>query len=136
MSTEDLAGLTADVRDGGAGTDLEELDIDAAMLWPAQSRLLETWAARFRAAREDFADDPPMRALVESAAADYLEALADPHPGVILPGAITSSPRGRPTIAARVRFRSRRAAMRISREYRVWPVYARDAAMIYLLRPR
>lgn len=132
ISSEDLAGLTADVRDGGAGLSIQELDIDAAMLWPQQSRLLETWAARFRTAREDFADDPPMRALVEAAAADYLQALADPEPWSDPAWRHHYQPAWAAAIAARARYRGRRAAARISREYRVWPIYARDAAMIYL----
>ena len=36
---------------------LEQLAIDEAVVWPAQSRLLETWASRLRQARRGFADD-------------------------------------------------------------------------------
>ena len=56
-----------------------QLAIDEAIVWPQQGRILEAWATRLREAREAFVDDPPLRALVESAAADYLSALADPH---------------------------------------------------------
>lgn len=132
VSTEDLAGLAADIRDGGAGLSVEQLHIEAAIVWPHQSRLLETWAARLRKAREDFADDAPMRALVDAAAADYLKALADPEPWSDPAWRHHYQPAWAAAIAARVRYRGRRAATRISREYRVWPVYARGAAMIYL----
>jgi hypothetical protein len=133
VSTEDLSGLASEVRDGGAGLSLEQLGVDEAIVWPQQSRLLEAWAGRLRQAREEFADDAPMRALVESAAADYLEALGDPGPWSEEAWRHHFQPAWAVAIAARVRLRGRRAAMRISREYRVWPVYAHDAAMIYLL---
>ena len=132
ISSEDLANLCADVRDGGAGLSIQELDIDAALVWPQQGRLLETWAARFRAARDDFADDAKMRALVDAAAADYLHALADPEPWSDPAWRHHYQPAWTAAIAARARYRGRRAAARISREYRVWPIYARAAAMIYL----
>jgi hypothetical protein len=53
---------------------------DAAMVWPQQGRILEAWATRLREAREEFTDEPPLQALVEAAAADYLDAIADPCP--------------------------------------------------------
>ena len=133
LTTEDLDGLAKDVRDGGAGLAVEQLAIDEAIVWPQQGRILEAWATRLREAREGFADDPPLRALVESAAADYLDALADPRPWADQAWRHHFQPAWAAAIAARVRFRGRRAAMRISREYRVWPVYARGAAMIYTL---
>ncbi|WP_236057320.1 hypothetical protein [Mycobacterium sp. SM1] len=133
VSSEDLDGLAQDVRDGGAELAAEQLAIDGAIVWPRQSRILEAWATRLRQAREEFADDPPMRALVESAAANYLDALADPRAWLDQSWRHHFQPAWAATIAARVRFRGRRAAMRISREYRVWPVYARGDAMIYAL---
>ena len=131
LTTEDLDGLAKDVRDGGAGLSVERLAVDEAIVWPQQGRILEAWARRLRDARETFGDDPPLRALVESAAADYLAALADPHTWAEEAWRHHFQPAWAGAIAAHVRFRGRRAAMRISREYRVWPVYAHDAAMIY-----
>lgn len=131
VSTEDLAALTADIRDGGAGLSIDELMIDAAIIWPHQSRLLEAWATRMRGARDDFVDDPAMRALVDDAAAAYLTALADPQPWSDPDWRHHYQPAWAAAIAARVRYRARRAATRIAREYRVWPVYTHDAAMIY-----
>jgi hypothetical protein len=133
VTSEDLDGLATDVRDGGAGLGVTQLGIDAALVWSRQGRLLEAWATRLRHAREEFADDPALRALVEAAAADYLDALADPRPWAQRAWRHHFQPAWAAAIAARVRFRGRRAAMRISREYRVWPVYARGAAMIYTL---
>ena len=57
-----------------------QLGIDEAIVWPQQGRLLEAWATRLRQAREEFAEDAPMRSLVESAAGDYITALADAQP--------------------------------------------------------
>src|SRR5262249_53504938 len=62
---------------------------------------------------------------------EYLEALADSRPWSERAWRHHFQPAWAAAIAARVRFRGRRAAMRISREYRVWPVYACGAAMIY-----
>jgi len=132
VSTEDLVGLTAAIRDGGAGLLIDQLGIDAAIVWPHETRLLDAWASRLRAAREDFADDAPMRELVDTAAAEYLASLADPESWSDPDWRHHYQPAWAAAIAARVRYRSRRAASRIAREYRVWPVYARDAAMIYL----
>ncbi|MBV8346516.1 MAG: hypothetical protein JOZ49_02960 [Mycolicibacterium sp.] len=133
LSTRDLEGLGADVRDGGAGLSVEQLDIDEAIVWPQQGRLLEAWATRLREARESFADDAAMRGLVESAAADYVAALAEPNTWAGEDWRHHFQPAWLAAIAAHTRLRGRRAAMRISREYRVWPLYARDAALIYAL---
>ncbi|ORX21143.1 hypothetical protein [Mycobacterium xenopi] len=133
VTSEDLDGLAKDVRDGGAGLPARQLAIDQAIVWPQQSRILEAWAMRMRQAREQFAADPPLRTLVETAAAHYLDALADPRPWSDETLRHHFQPAWAAAIAARVRLRGRRAAMRISREYRVWPVYARGAAMIYAL---
>ena len=74
-----LDGLCQDVRDGGAGLAVGQLTIDEAIVWPQQGRLLEAWATRLRRAGAEFADDPALRSLVESAAAHYVAALADPQ---------------------------------------------------------
>ena len=131
LTTEDLDGLAKDVRDGGAGLPVEQLAVDEAIVWPQQGRILEAWATRLRQAREAFVDDPTLRALVEAAAADYLAALADPNTWADEAWRHHFQPAWAAAIAAHVRFRGRRTAMRISREYRAWPVYAYDAAMIY-----
>ena len=131
LTTEDLDGLCQDVRDGGAGLAVGQLTIDEAIVWPQQGRLLEAWATRLRQARAEFADDPALRSLVESAAAHYVAALADPQRWTAEEWRHHFQPAWAAAIAAHDRFRGRRAAMRISREYRLWPVYAREAAMIY-----
>lgn len=131
VTTEDLDGLAKDVRDGGAGLPAARLGIEQAIVWPQHTRILEAWSTRMREAREEFADDAPLRALVDSAAAEYLQALATPEPWADPAWRQHFQPAWAAAIASRVRFRGRRAAMRISREYRLWPLYARDAAMIY-----
>ena len=131
LSTEDLDGLGKDVRDGGAGLAIAQLAVDEAIVWPQQSRILEAWAARLREARETFRDDSALRGLMESAAGAYLIALAEPDTWRQETWRHHFQPAWAAAIATHVRFRGRRAAMRISREYRAWPVYAHDADMIY-----
>ena len=127
LSSEDLTGLGAAVRDGGAGLDAADLQIAAAIIWPTQGRLLETWASRFREALTDPERTTPALA---TAAHDYLAALGDPTTWT---GRLEHhyQPAWAAAIAAHVRFRGRRAAMRISREYKLWPIYARGGAFIY-----
>lgn len=127
LSSEDLTGLGTAVRDGGAGLAVADLQITAAILWPSQGRLLETWATRFREALADPDRHTPALAV---AAHDYLAALgvASAWTG---PVEHHYQPAWGAAIAAHVRFRGRRAAMRISREYKLWPIYARDGGLIY-----
>ncbi|OOK65280.1 hypothetical protein BZL29_7883 [Mycobacterium kansasii] len=132
VTTEDLDGLAKDIRDGGAELTADQLSIDEAIVWPQQGRLLEAWATRLREAREAFTDDPALRVLVEQVAAEYLDALANAQLWVDPRWRHHFQPAWAAAIAARVRLRARRAAMRISREYRLWPVYASGAAMIYV----
>lgn len=131
VSTEDLDGLTTAIRDGGAGLAIAQLNVSEAVVWPQKTRLLESWAKRLRAALEAFADDAPLRALVEIAAADYLAALAHPEMWADEDMRHHYQPAWAAAIAAHVRYRGRRAAMRISREYHAWPVYVEDTAMVY-----
>lgn len=131
VSTEDLEGLTKDVRDGGAGLTIEQLNINEAVVWPQKTRFLDTWAKRLRAALDAFADDAPLRALVETAAADYLAALADPDAWADDDMRHHYQPAWAAAIATHIRYRGRRAALRISREHRAWPVYIEDASMVY-----
>ena len=73
-----------------------------------------------------------MRGLLDDAAASYIAALADPGWWPMRTCAIIFSQRPwAAAIAARVRFRNRRVGMRISREYRLWPLYVRADAMVY-----
>ena len=119
----------------GRGLTVGQLNIDEAIVWPQQGRLLEAWATRLREAREEFAEDPPMRSLVESAAGDYLTALADAQLWAGEEWRHHFQPAWAAAIAAHDRFRGRRAAMRNSREYRVWPVSACEAGMLYAVGP-
>ena len=131
LTTEDLDGLAKDVRDGGAGLTAEQLAVGEAIVWPQQGRILEAWATRLREARETFRDDSALQSLVEAAAADYLTALAEPDTWSAEAWRHHFQPAWAAAIATHVRFRGRRAATRISREYRAWPVYAHAADMIY-----
>ncbi|MGJ6127171.1 hypothetical protein QN239_31790 [Mycolicibacterium sp. Y3] len=143
ITTEDLAGLTADVRDGGAGLTIEQLDVSEAVVWRQQNRVLEAWATKLRTARERFVNDPALLRLISLAINEYLTAMADPHMWALQdepPGDSVSAddnlrhhyqPVFAATIAAHARWRTRRAAMRISREHRCWPIYIEDTTMVY-----
>lgn len=143
ITTEDLAGLTADVRDGGAGLTIEHLDVTEAVVWRQQNRVLEAWATKLRTARERFGDDPALLRLINRAINEYLTAMSYPHmwalqdepPGMSVVADEDMRHHYQPvfaaTIAAHARWRSRRAAMRISREHRCWPIYIEDTTMVY-----
>lgn len=131
VTTEDLDGLAKDVRDGGAGLSVEQLEISEAIVWPQKARILEAWATRLRNARESFADDAPLLELVDAAANDYLAALADPDAWADEDSRHHFQPAWAATIAAHIRQRARRAAMRISREHRTWPLYVDGTSMVY-----
>ncbi|MBU8820356.1 hypothetical protein KL864_31230 [Mycolicibacterium goodii] len=131
VSTEDLDGLTTAIRDGGAGLSIGRLNISEAVVWPQKTRLLDTWAKRLRAALETFADDAALRALVEAAASDYLASLCDPYAWAGDELGHHYQPAWAAAIATHVRYRQRRAAMRISREYHAWPVYIEGTTMVY-----
>lgn len=131
LTTEDLDGLTKDIRDGGAGLTVDQLAVDEAIVWPHQNRVLEAWATRLREARETFRDETALRYLIESAAADYLTALAEPDTWNDEAWRHHFQPAWTAAIAAHTRFRARRAAMRLSREFRSWPVYMHGVDMIY-----
>lgn len=132
LTTEDLVWLCKAVRDGGAGVSVEQLAITEALIWPKQARLLEAWKKKLVEARDSFVDDPPMRALVELAAHNYVAALDDADlwtsTSVHLQTAWLAS------ISASIRYRSRRAMMRLSREYHVWPLYVSGAGLLYALK--
>lgn len=131
VTTEDLDGLAKDIRDGGAGLTVEQLAISEAIIWPQKARLLEVWATRMREAREAFADDARLLALVDAAANEYLTALADPNVWADETMRHHFQPAWAAAIATHIRLRGRRAAMRISREYQVWPLYIEGTSMVY-----
>lgn len=131
LTTEDLTALSREPRDGGAGLAVEDLHIDAAVLWPQQGRLLEAWATRLREARDHLAGDPILRHLIDTATEAYLTALADPTQWDEGEQSRHFQPAWLATIAAHVRARALRVAQRTAREYRVWPLWARDTDTIY-----
>lgn len=135
VSTEDLDNLAKDVSYGGANLSTDRLDIDEAVVWPYQGRLLESWTDRLRddALLDTFAGDPALCALVEEVAREYTTAMGDPGVWTHEEWRHHYQPAHAAAIATHIRFRGRRVAMRLSREYRVMPLYMRGAASIYAL---
>lgn len=131
VTTEDLDGMAKDPRIGGAALPIEKLAISEAIIWPQSGRVLDAWATRLREARESFAEDPALLALVDTAASEYLVALADPDAWADDDLSHHFQPVWAAAIAAHIRLRGRRAAIRISREYHAWPLYIADASMVY-----
>lgn len=131
VTTEDLDGLTKDVRNGGAGLAVSQLGISEAIVWRHRARVLETWATQMREAREAFAGDEPMLAIVNAATTGYLTALADPDMWTDDDMGHHFQPVWAAAIATHIRYRGRRAAMRISREFHSWPLYIDDTLMVY-----
>ncbi|WP_234816707.1 MULTISPECIES: hypothetical protein [Mycolicibacterium] len=134
VNTEDLDNLAKDVSYGGANLSVDRLDIDAAVVWPYQARLLDTWTERLRDdALAAFAGDPALCALVEEVARDYTTAMGDPDRWTHDDWRHHYQPAHAAAIATHIRFRGRRVAMRISREYRVMPLYVHGPSSIYAL---
>lgn len=134
VSTEDLDYLAKDITYGGANLDVDRLDIDAAVVWPYQVRLLEAWTERLRDdALAAFAGNPALCALVEEVAREYTTAMGDLDVWTHEEWRHHYQPAHAAAIDAHIRFRGRRVAMRLSREYRAMPLYVHDAASIYAL---
>lgn len=125
LSSEDLTGLAAAIGAGGAGVNLGDLEVEGAVVWPRRGRALDAWATRLREAMRTV-DSSVLSGLMESAAADYLAGLNDPdhEPEHYQPAWAAA-------IAAHVRFRTRRAAMRIRRDHKLWPLLVRDTGLLY-----
>lgn len=133
LTTEDLTGLGKEIRDGGAGLHIDQISITEALVWPHQGRLLESWAKRLRQAREHFATDPTMLTLIDTATAGFFERLADPDSANDPVAALQYQPAWAAAVSAHTRQRVRRTALRISREFHVWPLYLHDTAAAYAL---
>ncbi|TMS50671.1 hypothetical protein [Mycobacterium sp. DBP42] len=134
VSTEDLDNLAKDVKYGGANLSMDSLDIDAAVVWQHQGRLLETWTERLRDdALVAFAGQPALCALVEEVAREYTTAMGDPNVWDHEEWRHHYQPAIAAAIAAHIRFRFRRVAMRLSREYRAIPLYVHGFSSVYAL---
>ncbi|MCX5046252.1 hypothetical protein OG921_24070 [Aldersonia sp. NBC_00410] len=137
LTTVELEGLCATVRDGGAGLAVADLDVGEAWVWARQGRALEPFARALREAREarEALGDMPFVQLVDRCAASYLTSLADAARWESPEQVHHLQPAWQATICGHARFRGRTAAMRISREYRVWPLQVSDTAMVYAVEP-
>lgn len=133
VNTEDLVVLCCAVRDGGAGLSVDRLKIDAALVWPEQGRVLEAWKKQVHNARKQLVNDPHMLALVDKAAAAYIEAFADPEAWTLPDDQVNVQPAWTAAESTHIRHRSRKAMMRISREHRSWPLYVNGAGMLYAI---
>lgn len=134
VTSVSLERLCAPVADGGAGLSIEDLDIDEAWIWPEQSRVLEPWARKLRGARTVAAStgDRPMKELVRSAYAGYIGRMARPELWTSEGMRHHHQPLWRASIVAHCRWRGRRAAMRISRDTGLWPIYSHTDSWKYV----
>lgn len=144
LTTSELKGLSQPVHAGGAGLVVDGLEIARALVWPAKGRVLDTYAAEFRTVRDEFVDDPVMRAIVESASADYLDHLDDVHWSDDDDSAHHLQQAWRAEITGHVRFRMRYAAMKIAGQYYplreeikdalpFWPIHIDETTLVYAL---
>ncbi|WP_069162848.1 hypothetical protein [Nocardia altamirensis] len=133
ITTSGLNGLCAKVRDGGAGLDIETLDLAAAVSWSAQGRTLAAWTDVLRDALHAFtiAADRPLAELAYAAAEDYLTALDDPSRWQAQGTSHHIQQVWAAFIAEETRFRGRRAAMIIADRFRLWPLRIDDTTMTY-----
>jgi hypothetical protein len=133
ITTRGVQHLTAPVEFGGGGLAPAELDIDAALLWPEQSRLLKTWTEVLRAAdKQAIAEGRVDRsAMVKAIYSSYI--------GKTEAAKIANTMRVHqqwafaPAIRADVRWRAMRYAARIVTEHDVYPVDVDADAWTYRL---
>lgn len=130
ITSESLDGLRRPVVDGGAGLDLDDLDIAQAWLWPEQAKVLEAWAKRLREARAAAEGDPAMRELVRASYAAYVGRMTKPE---LWAASLAQhhQPVWRASIIAHCRWRGRREAMRIAGATGRWPLRAATDSWTY-----
>ncbi|MBF6215813.1 hypothetical protein IU487_32970 [Nocardia puris] len=133
VTTPGLDGLLAPTIHGGLGLDIEALHITTAITWTKSGRVLDKWAAELRDALDAFtaAGDTAMARMVSAAATDYLARLGDPQAWQGEGLRHHLQPVWWAAICEYTRFRSRRAMLRISREFRIHPLTVIDTAVYY-----
>ena len=137
VTSAGLQGLLAPATHGGLGVELDELEITAAVSWAKQGRALDKWAAELRGALDAFtaAGDTASAAIAADAWRDYLPCLADPHPWQGENLAHHLQPVWWAAMCELTRFRSRKAMLRIAREFRVYPLMVQDTTVVYAVDP-
>ncbi|WP_280453987.1 hypothetical protein [Nocardia brasiliensis] len=133
VTTSGLNGLCAKIRDGGAGLDIDDFDLTAAVSWSTPGRTLAAWTDVLRDALHAFtvASDRPLAELAYTAAEDYLIAFDDPSRWQAQGASHHIQQVWAAFIAEETRFRSRRSAMILADRFRLWPLRIDDTTMTY-----
>lgn len=133
VTTPGLEGLLAPVIHGGLGLDITDLQITTAITWTKSGRALDKWAAEIRETLDTCtaAGDTALVEMVAAAATDYLTHLAIADPWKTEGLAHHQQPVWWAAICEHTRFRSRRAMLRISREFRLHPITVIDTTLVY-----
>ncbi|ULD38985.1 hypothetical protein [Rhodococcus qingshengii] len=137
VTSVSLEALTAPVAGGGAGLDIDDLDLDEAWVWPNQGRALEAWATRLRKARAAAVEtgDRAMKAHVGDMYKRYIGRMLNPEQWQAANKLHHHQPVWRATIMASSRQRSRRAAMALADKTGRWPIHAFADALTYVAGP-
>jgi hypothetical protein len=135
VSTVSLDGLNAPVVDGGAGLDIDDLDISEAWLYPHQGRALDKWAKTLRSARQVTVDtdDQAMKEFTGACYKGYIGRMLNPDMWTSTRMVHHHQPLWRATIMAHSRLRGRRAAMRIATDIGRWPLRTVTDSWVYAL---
>lgn len=137
VTSVSLEALTSPVAGGGAGLDLDDLELDEAWVWPHQGRALEAWATRLRKARAAAVEtgDTVMKGHVGDIYKRYVGRMLNPEQWQAANKLHHHQPVWRATIMASSRQRSRRAAMALADKTGRWPVHAFADAVTYVAGP-
>ncbi|MFB9785348.1 hypothetical protein [Rhodococcus baikonurensis] len=137
VTSVSLEALTSPVADGGAGLDLDDLELDEAWVWPNQGRALEAWATRLRKARAVAVEsgDTVMKGHVGNIYKRYIGRMLNPDQWQASNKQHHHQPVWRATIMASSRQRSRRAAMALADKTGRWPFQAFADALTYVAGP-
>ncbi|WP_461666642.1 hypothetical protein [Gordonia sputi] len=137
VTTRSVHGLCAPVSSGGAGLDLDDLDIDQAWLWPHQGRVLDAWTKRLREAGRYFhtSGDIAMDQMVKACYAMYIGRMqrADLWTGTAV--AHHHQPVWRAFVMADTRWRNRAHAMAIYNQHGLKPLQTTTDSWVYMLGP-
>lgn len=126
-----LDKLQAPVSDGGAGLDLDDLEVSEAWMWPSEGKALEAWKKRLAPARKLAVEtgDAVMKRYIGVVYKAYIGRMhTDKWDDKF---AHHSQPVWWAAIVAHCRWRGRSVAMENSRTHGLWPLHTATDSWVY-----